>query len=194
MPVTTLCLWWRTKRFGPLLIGLLVLAVAQRWIPAALLAPQLRALEDTDVPTATFLSAAVGITIAYQVVEPVPVLWHLATPVARWRGAGRVVAATTLYLGATALVAPSWAATAANVVLTTLVETSLLLPRIDRRIIWAVPAAHCALSALLGRQLFGQLSWWAWPADPTPSTGQLLILAAAATVIVLMRRPPGRIS
>ena len=67
-------------------------------------------------------------------------------------------------LGATALVAPSWAATAANVVLTTLVETSLLLPRIDRRIIWAVPAAHCALSALLGRQLFGQLSWWAWPA------------------------------
>lgn len=187
MPVTTLRLWWRTNHFGPLLLGLLVLAVAQRWIPAALLAPQLRALEDTDVPTATFLSAAVGIIIAYQVVEPLPVLWCLAEPRARWRGAWRVVTATALYLGVTTLAAPHWVAPAASVVLTVLTETILLLNWFDRRIVWAVPAAHCALSALLGRQLFGQLSWWAWPADPTPSSTWLCILGSALVCLLVTR-------
>lgn len=177
--MTPLRLWWRTNRFGPLLAALLVLGIVQRWIPAALLAPQLRALEDTDVPTATFLSAAVGITIAYQILEPVPVLWNLATPRARWRGTCRVVVATLAYLGTTALVAPAWAAPAACVVGTVLAEMLLLLPWVDRRIVWAVPAAHCALSALLGRQLFGELSWWAWPADPIPSTALAVLLGLA---------------
>lgn len=185
--MTPLHLWWRTNRFGPLLVTLLVLGIAQRWIPAALLAPQLRALEDTDVPTATFLSAAVGITIAYQVLEPVPVLWNLATPRARWRGTCRVLSATVLYLGATAVAAPSWALPAANVVLTAEAEILLLLPRIDWRIGWVVPAAHCALSALLGRQLFGQLSWWAWPADPTPSSIGLYLLGGVLAFLLAAR-------
>ncbi|GAA1375822.1 hypothetical protein [Luteococcus sanguinis] len=184
--MTSQRLWWRTNHFGPLLIGLLALAVAQRWIPAALLAPQLRALDDTDVPTATFLSAAVGITIAYQVAEPVPVLWRLSTPRARWRGVVRVVGATALYLGVTAVVAPAWVMPAISVVLTVVAEALLLLPRIDHRIVWAVPAVHCALSALLGRQLFGQLSWWAWPADPTPAMAQVVALAVGTAVLGLL--------
>lgn len=185
--MTTLRLWWRTNHFGPLMVGLLVLAIAQRWIPPALLAPQLRALEDSDVPTATFLSAAVGIIIGYQVVEPVPVLWSLATRRAQWRGAWRLVTATALYLSTTALAAPAWAASAATVVITVVAETLLLLPRLDRRIVWTVPAVHCALSALLGRQLFGHLSWWAWPADPTPSSTWLCILGSALVYLLATR-------
>lgn len=190
--MTSRRLWWRTNRFGPLLVALLVLGIAQRWIPAALLAPQLRALEDTDVPTATFLSAVVGITIAYQVLEPVPVLWTLATPRARWRGTCRIVAATLAYLGTTMLAAPGWAASAACVIATVLAEMLLLLPRVDRRIVWAIPAAHCALSTLLGRQLFGELSWWAWPADPTPGIIQRLVLGTAAVLGLAWHRRHGK--
>lgn len=161
-------LWWRTVWLGPTILLAALIGLVQHWIPAQLLAPQLRALQDTVIPSATLVSAVIGMAAAYQTVEPQVLVWRLAPRSARLRGCVRAGLVLAAYLSSTALFSGSWGLTAANACLTGAAETAVLLRLTDRRVAWALPSLHAACSALLGRQLFGGLSWWAWPADPTP--------------------------
>lgn len=181
--------WLRLGAVRVLLPVMLVLAAAQSALPGSVTAPQMRAVEDVDAPTALIFATIAGITLAYTIVEPSEVVWQLGAPSRRWGAQLRVVFLMTAYAAVVGIGSSSQLPATLSVLLTSVGEALIATAVIGYRLAWIVPGIHAAAAGLLGAQVFGQLSWWAWPANPDPRGISLSVAALLAlTGLVCVRR------
>ncbi len=166
---------------GVLLPAMILIAVAQCLLPAAVTAPQIRSVQDVDAPVALIFATLAGIAISYTVVEPSTTVWRMGSSSRRWCAQARVLILVAAYLAVVAVGSFSQLPTTANVLLTSVGEGLIATALIGYRLAWVLPGLHAAVAGLLGAQFLGTLSWWAWPADPNPSTSQTV----GATALVI---------
>lgn len=161
--------WLRVGYVRLLAPLMLVLGVLQGLLPQVVTGHQLRAIEESDMPTALIVSTVAGISAAHSVIEPEHTIWRLAPSGRRWLGQLRVIALLAILAGVVGLASTEDLPSLLNVSFTTAGEALLVTAAVDYRLAWTLPAAHAAASSLLGLGLFANLGWWAWIADPTPT-------------------------
>lgn len=174
---------------GVLLPAVILIAVAQCLLPAAVTAPQIRSVQDVDAPVALIFATLAGIAISYTAVEPSTAVWRMGSSSRRWWAQARVLVLVAVYLAVVAVGSFSQLPTTANVLLTCVGEGLIATALIGYRLAWILPGLHAAVAGLLGAQFLGTLSWWAWPADPNPSTFHTAgAIAIAVAGLLLARR------
>jgi hypothetical protein len=165
-------LWWVLARGWGLLWAVplvLLLAAAQVVLPSLFTAPALRAALPVSAPTALVAGTLIALLSVLTVDEPGPHVRSLSTRPRRMLGPARV---TLLLLTANLLVAAA-APTQAPVTLavtSTIAGEALTIWALLGRFTWVIPAVHTTASLLLGATTFDGLAWWAWPANPHPTS------------------------
>lgn len=183
--------WLRVGAVRVLVPLMVALGTVACLLPRLVITPQLRAVEPTDVPTTLALGTAAGIAAAYSAVEPEATIWQLAPVGRRWHGQLRVLTLLTTLNVIVAAGAPASLPSMFTASATTTGEALLIAATIDHRVSWALPAAHAAIAALLGAHDFGNLNWWAWIANPTPTTRDLTLSALVLLTGVVTHRQLG---
>lgn len=183
-------LWWLTGWFGPLVVIVLAGAVLLRWLPVHVQVQQLFAPGEATVPVALVVAGPIGIAVQSTLLEPSPQVWALTTGYRRWLRHVRVLLLIGVFLTAVALVAPAHLATASVVILTLAGEAILAGRFLGYRLAWLVPAAHAAISALMGTRLLIGLQWWAWPAEPNPTSAHVVVASAILVLGLIIEASP----
>lgn len=182
MPLTSSPNWWwqarlcwRTGTFGALMLACLAAAVILRWLPVSVEVPQLRTGGEVTIATTLIIAGALGIALQSSLIEPSPQVHVIGVGLRRWSGQLRVVVLVLIFIGVLAVAAPDHLMPGAVVVLTMSGEAILCGWACGHRLAWLLPGTHAAASALMGATALRGFDWWAWPANPEPTTSAVIV-------------------